>query len=166
VAGGMLLVGAAAPARAERFTSMQYLGGCSTKHRQSGVLVLEGGELRFEDRKGRVVCTLALRGAQARLAEEKRTTFGSILRSTALTMVAIPLSSGQIDPTQAWSRDTTPILVVEAGQGANTTTVRWRGPRQQLAGIAEAINRRAQESTLPPVAASLAARHGAVDSAE
>ena len=150
VAGGMLLVGAAAPARAERFTSMKYLGGCSTKqHRQSGVLVLEGRELRFEDRKGRVVCVLTLRGAQARLAEEKRTTFGSILRSTALTMVAIPLSSGQVDPTQVWSRDTTPILVVEAAEGANTTTVRWRGPRQQLAGIAEAINRRAQESTLP-----------------
>ena len=150
VAGGMLLVGAAAPARAERFTGLKYLGGCSQKHRQSGALVREGGELRFEDLKGRVVCALPLAGARAWVGGEKRTTFGSILRSTALTMVAIPLSAGQADPTQAWSRDTTPILVVQVGEGASRTTVRWRGPRQQLPAIAETVNRGAQESAALP----------------
>jgi hypothetical protein len=153
VAGGMLLVGAAAPARAESFASMQYLGDSSrNQHRQVGALVLEGGELRFEDRKGRVVFVRSLAGAQAWVGAEKRTTAGSILRSTALMMAAIPLSSsGQVDPTQAWSRSMTPVLVVQLGEGAGSDTLRWRGPKEQLRGIAEAINRTAQESAaLPP----------------
>jgi hypothetical protein len=151
VAGGMLLVGAAAPARAERFTSLHYLGGCSqSQHRQVGTLVLEGDELRFEARKGRVVFTLPLAGALARVGEEKRTTFGSILRSSTLMMVAIPLSAGMTDPTQAWSRDTTPVLLVQLGEGAGSTTLRWRGPREQLPRIAEAINRMAQAGAAPP----------------
>ena len=91
VAGGMLLVGAAAPVRAERFTGMKDLSGCSqTQRRQSGALVLEGGELRFEDNKGRAVCVLPLAGARAWLAAEKRTTFSSIVRSSFIMMAAIP----------------------------------------------------------------------------
>jgi len=153
VAGGMLLVGAAAPARAERFTSMKYLGdGSRNQHRQAGALVLEGSELRFDDRKGRVVFVLPLAGAQAWIGAEKRTTLGSILRSSALMMVAIPLSVGQVDPMQAWSRDMTPVLVVQLGEGAGSATLRWRGPREQLQGIAEAINRRAHESAALPQA--------------
>ena len=156
VAGGMLLVGAAAPARAERFASMQYLGGSSrNQHRQVGVLVLEGGGLRFEDRKGRVVFVLSLARAQAWVGAEKRTTAGSILRSTALMMVAIPLSGGQVDPMQAWSRDMTPVLVVQLGEGAGSATLRWRGPKEHLFGIAEAINRTAHESAALPQADSV-----------
>lgn len=151
VAGGMLLVGAAAPARAERFAGMKYLGGHSPKvHQQSGVLVLEGSELRFEDRQARLVFVLPLAGAQASIGAEKRTTFGSILRSSALMMVAIPLSVGEIDPMQAWSRDMTPVLVVQLGEGAGRATLRWRGPRERLRGIAEAINRMGRESAALP----------------
>ncbi len=51
-----------------------------------------------------------------------------------------------VDPTQAWPKDTSPILVVELGNGAGSTILRWRGPRKQLAAIAEAINRIAHES--------------------
>ena len=150
VAGGMLLVGAAASARADSFTGLKYLGGCSqTQQRRSGALVLAGSELRFEDQKGRLVCVLPLAGARAWVAWEKRTTFGSILRSTALTMAAIPLSAGQVDPTQAWSRDTTPILIVQVGEGPGGRTVRWRGPREQLGAIADAINRIAEGAALP-----------------
>ncbi len=91
VAGGMLLVGAVTPARAERFTSMKDLSGCSQdQRRQSGALVLANGELRFEDKKGRAVCVLPLAGARAWIGEEKRRTFGSILRSSAIMMAAIP----------------------------------------------------------------------------
>jgi len=153
VAGGMLLVGAAAPARAERFTSMRYVDGDSRhQHRQVGVLVLEGSQLRFEDRKGRVVFVLPLAGAQPWIGAEKRTTVGSILRSSALMMVAIPLSVGQLDPMQAWSRDMTPVLVVQLEESAGNATLRWRVPKEQLRGIAEAINRRAHESAALPQA--------------
>ena len=151
VAGGMLLVVAATPARAERFTSMKYLGGLSQdQHRQVGTLVLEGSALRFEDRKGRIVFVLPLAGVQAWVAAEKRTTVGSILRSSALMMVAMPLSVGQVDPMQAWSRDMTPVLVVRLGEGAGSATLRWRGRKEQLRGIADAINRKAHESAPPP----------------
>jgi len=63
--------------------------------------VLEGSELRFEDRKGRVVFILPLAGAQAWIGAEKRTTVGSILRSSALMMVAIPLDQEQHHPLPA-----------------------------------------------------------------
>jgi hypothetical protein len=114
--------------------------------------VLEGSELRFEDRKGRVVFVLPLAGAQAWIGAEKRTTAGSILRSTALMMVAMPMSVGQIDPMQAWSRDMTPVLVVQLGEAAGSATLRWRGPKEQLRGIAEAINQRAHEGAALPQA--------------
>jgi hypothetical protein len=145
----MLLVGAAAPARAERFEGMKYLGGFSrSPHKQLGALVLEGGELRFEDRKGRIVFVLPLAAAQAWVGAETRTTAASILRSGALMMVAIPLSVGQADPMQAWSRDMTPILVVDVAEGAGSDTLRWRGPSAQLRDIAEAINRAAKETAM------------------
>lgn len=147
VAGGALLIGAAAPVSAERFTNVRYVGGGSRDlRRQSGAVVLEGGELRFEDRKGRVAFARPLFGAQARVVGEKRTTLGSILRSSVLMMVAIPLSVGEIDPTQAWSRDTTPVLLVELGEGAGSVTLRWRGPSEQLWGIAATINQMARKS--------------------
>jgi hypothetical protein len=144
--GGMLLVGAAAPARAEKFTDVKYLGGSRDAHKQVGALVLEGSELRFEDRRGRIVFVLPLAAAQAWVGAEKRTTVGSILRSSTLMMVAIPMSVGQVDPLQAWSRDMTPVLEVRLAEGAGSETLRWRGPRKQLLAIAEAINRAAQET--------------------
>ena len=150
VAGGMLLVGAAAPARAERFAGMTYLGGFPPNtHRQAGALVVEGGELRLEDKKGRVVFVVPLATAQAWVGAEKRTSAGSIFRSAALMMVAIPLSVGEIDPTQAWSRDETPILLVRLGEAAGGAILRWRGSRAELSGIAEAINRAAREAAAP-----------------
>lgn len=77
VAGAMLL-GAAVPTRAESFPGMKYLGGLSQNRRsQVGALVLDGGQLRFADRKGRVVFVLPLAGARAFVGAEKRTTLGS-----------------------------------------------------------------------------------------
>jgi hypothetical protein len=153
---GVLLVGAAGPAHAERFGNMKYLGGLPQAwHRTSGALVLESGVLRFEDKNGRVVFALPLATAQAEIGAEKRTTAGSILRSTALVMVAIPLSAGMVDPLAACSRDTTPILVVRLGEAAGGSTLRWRGPRTQLRDIADAINRAAREAaTAPPADAA------------
>ena len=55
-----------------------------------------------------------------------------------------------VDPTQAWSKDTTPVLVIELRKGEDSTILRWRGPSKQLAGIAEAINRMAQGSAALP----------------
>ena len=153
LAGGMLLVAAAAPARAERFATMKYLGGHpQNRHQQVGSIVLEGGQLRFEDRKGGVVFVLPLSEAKAWIGAEKRTTLGSIFRSSALMMVAIPLSVGQIDPTQAWSRDSKPILVIQLGGAAGGATLRWRGPTGQLSDIAEAINRAAGDVAVLPQA--------------
>jgi hypothetical protein len=53
---------------------------------------------------------------------------------------------------QAWSRDMTPVLVVKLREGASSATLRWRGPKEQLRGIVDAINRRAQESAALPEA--------------
>ena len=64
---------------------------------------------------------------------------GSILRSSALMMVAIPLSVGQIDPTQAWSKDKTPVLLVHLGLDTGGT-LRWHGPAAQLRALADAIH--------------------------
>ena len=148
--GGILLVGSAVPARAERFSGMKYLGGFSASpHKEVGALVLEGGELRFEDRKGRIVFVLPLAAAQAWVGGEKRTTVGSVLLSSALMMVAIPLSTGGADPMQAWSRDMTPVLVIRLAKESGSDTLRWRGPKAQLDAIAEAVNRAAKESATP-----------------
>jgi hypothetical protein len=148
---GALLLAAGAPAKAESFRNMKYLGGLS-QHRagQVGSLALDGGELRFEDCKGHVVFALTLGDAKASIGAEKRTTVGSIFRSAALMMVAIPLSAGQVDPTQAWSRDTRPILVVQLAQAAGGTVLRWRGPVAQLRRIAEAINQASVREVVVP----------------
>jgi hypothetical protein len=50
---GILFLASAVPARAARFAGMKYLGGLPGVGRASGTLLLEGGELRFEDGKGR-----------------------------------------------------------------------------------------------------------------
>jgi hypothetical protein len=111
---------------------------------------VENGRLRFEDKKGRAVFTLPLAGAKAFVGAEKRTTAASIFRSTALMMVAVPLSVGEIDPMQAWSRDSRPILVVKLGSGG--ATLRWRGPAAQLSVLTDAINRAAQAADVLPSA--------------
>ena len=141
-AGVILLVGAAVPARAERFTDMKYIGGVpGSTRRATGSVVLSGSELRFEDGKGRIVFTLPLAAARAWIGAEKKTTAGSILRSAALLMVAIPLSTGYADPTTVCSRDTVPVLVLQVSAAGQAAAVRWHGPRTQLQAVADAINR-------------------------
>ena len=145
VAGTML--GIAAPAQPETFSGMKYLDGLpGQRQSKAGALVLEGGQLRFQDRRGRVVFVLPVAGLTASVGAEKRTTFGSVLRSSALMMVAIPLSVGQVDPSQAWSRDTRSILVIKIDEASGGATVRWRGPAAQLSRIVDAINRAAREA--------------------
>lgn len=153
LAGGlMLLLSAAASARAERFAGVKYVGGLAQHgRRQVGALVLENGELRFEDKQGRLVFIVPLAEAKAWIGAEQRTTVASIFRSSALMMVAIPLSVGQIDPMQAWSRDGKPVLVVQLGPRSGSATLRWRGPAG-LEGIAQAINRAASGAAPGPTA--------------
>ena len=137
----------AAPVTAQRFQDVTYLDGLKRHEtRQAGALVVANGELRFEDKKGQVVFVLPLGAAKAWIGAEKRTTVGSIFRSTALMMVAVPLSVGAIDPMQAWSRDTRPVLVVQLGASSGGSLLRWRG--RELGVIAEAINRAANDAAL------------------
>ncbi len=147
--GVIMLVGAAGPARAERFTGMKYRGGVpGATHKATGTVVLSGSELHFEDGKGRIVFTLPLATAQAWIGAEKKTTAGSILRSTALLMVTMPLSA-YADPTTVCTRDTVPVLMLQVGADGQGATVRWRGPKEQLQAVADAINRAVRESAPP-----------------
>src|SRR5262245_58438739 len=149
VAAVILLAGAAVPARAERFTGLKYMGGAPGATRKAtGSVVLEGSELRFEDEKGRTLFTLSLADARGGIGAEKKTTAGSILRSTALLMVAIPLSGGYADPTTVCTRDAVPVLVLHVGEIGSGVAVRWRGPRTQLQAVLASVNRAVRESAL------------------
>ena len=150
--GGSLLLAAAMPARAERFADMTYLGGLPGVGKARGTLSLEGGELRFEDRKGRALFVHPLAPSEAWVGAEKKTSAGCILGSIALVPVLAPLSVGEIDPTAALGscRKTRSVLLIRLGAAPGGATLRWRVPTKQEQAVADAVNRAAREAVTPP----------------
>jgi hypothetical protein len=147
LAGAAVL--AAAPARAERFQGLKYVDGYRGARSAHGSLVLEAGELRFEDRKGRVVLAFSAAAVQASLASERRTTAGSLLKSFGLTLVAAPLTAGMVDSLEL-ARTSHPVLLLHVG----SATLRVRGPRELLKRVAAAVNDAARPAS-PPEASSM-----------
>ena len=150
--GGILLLAAAMPARAERFADMTYLGGLPGVGKASGTLFLEGGELRFGDRKGRPLFVRPLATSEAWVGTETKRSVGCILGSVALVPVLAPLSVGQVNPVGALGscQKTRSVLLIRLGAAPGGPTVRWRVPKKQEQAIADVINRAAREATTPP----------------
>jgi hypothetical protein len=148
VVGGFLLLTAVTPARAERIAGMDYRGGLPGVGRASGTLLIEGGELRFEDRKGRLLFVRPLATSEAWIEQETKRSMGCILGSIALVPVLAPLSVGQVNPVGALGSCRKPrrVLLIRLG-GA---TLRWRVPKTQEQAIADAVNRAAREAVTPP----------------
>lgn len=136
-----MLLAAAGTARAERFDGVKYLGGARGVGPRVGTLVIEGGTLRFEDRKGREVFTRSLASASAWVGTEKRTRFGMVLRNIALLPVTIPLTGGMGDPWIGGDRKDSPIAMVKTG--AESAPLRLRVPFVQLQQVLDAVGREA-----------------------
>jgi hypothetical protein len=149
---GTVLLASSVPARAERFAGMKYLGGLPGVGKASGTLSLEGGELRFEDRKGRPLFVCPLATSEAWVGAERKTSAGCILASIALVPVLAPLSVGGADPTAALGscRRTRSVLLIRLGAAPGGATLRWRVPRKQEQAVADAVNRAAREAATPP----------------
>jgi hypothetical protein len=152
VVGGVVLLAAAMPARAERVAGMEYRGGLPGVGRASGTLLLEGGELRFEDRKGRTLFVHPLATSEAWVGTETKRSVGCILGSVALVPVLAPLSVGEINPVGALGscQRTSSVLLIRLGAARGGATLRWRVPKKQEQAIADAVNRAAREAVTPP----------------
>jgi hypothetical protein len=149
--GGILLLAAAMPARAERFADVTCLGGLPGVSRASGTLSLEGGELRFVDRKGRPVFAGPLAMSEAWVGTETKRSAGCILGSVVLVPVLAPLSVGGGNPVGALGscQRTRSVLLIRLGAAPGSPTLRWRVPKKQEQAIAEAVNRAAREAVTP-----------------
>ena len=152
VVGGILLLAAALPARAERIAGMEYRGGLPGVGRASGTLLLEGGELRFEDRKGRILFGHPLATSEAWVETETKRSVGCILGSIALVPVLAPLSVGQVNPVGALGscQKTRSVLLIRLGAAPGGATLHWRVPKKQEQAIADAVNRAARDAAAPP----------------
>ena len=93
VAGAALLLAAATWAQAEPFREVKYLGGLPGVSRTVGTLEVRGAELRFADRKGRVLFSRLLVPASAWVGQEKVTSDGCVARNLALLPVLFPLAA-------------------------------------------------------------------------
>jgi hypothetical protein len=153
VVGGFLLLAAATPtaARAERIAGLEYRGGLPGVGRASGTLLLEGGELRFEDRKGRPLIVSPLATSEAWVGSETKTSVGCILGSVALVPVFAPLSVGGVNPVGVLGscEKTRSVLLIRLGAAPGGATLRWRVPKMQEQAIADAVNRAAREAVTP-----------------
>lgn len=140
VAFGMLLASAGA-ARAERFEGVKYLGGVKGLGSRTGTLVIEGGRLRFEDKKGREVFSRGLDSATAWVGTEKRVRLGRVLRNVALLPLTIPLTGGYGDPWLGGDRKHSPIVMVKTGPDA--APLRLRMPFARMQEVVDAVGREA-----------------------
>ena len=152
VVGGILFIAAAIPARAERIAGIEYRGGLPGVGRARGTLLLEGGEMRFEDRKGRPLFVYPLATSEAWVGTETKRSVGCILGSVALVPVLAPLSVGQVNPVGALGscQKTRSVLLVRLGAAPGAATLRWRVPKKQEQSIADAVNRAARAAVAPP----------------
>jgi hypothetical protein len=151
VVGGFLLLAAATAARAERIAGLEYRGGLPGVGRASGTLLLEGGELRFVDRKGRPLFAGPLAMSEAWVGTETKRSAGCILGSVALVPVLAPLSVGGANPVGALGscQRTRSVLLIRLGLAPGSPTLRWRVPKKQELAIADAVNRAAREAVTP-----------------
>ena len=136
-----VLLAAAGAARAERFAGVKYLGGAKGLGTRTGTLVIEDGELRFEDRRGREVFSRSLDSATAWVGTEKRICFGRVLRNVALLPLTIPLTGGQGNPWIGGDRKTGPIAMVKTGP--DSAPLRLRVPLDQLQSVVDTVRREA-----------------------
>jgi hypothetical protein len=158
------ILGAAAHAQAEGFTDVKYLGGVPGVGPCRGVLIVDGGQLRFEDRKGRTLFTRPLATVTSWVGSEKRTSFGRVLGNIALVPVGVALTGGYGDPWVGGTRKDRPIVMV--GNGAGTEApVRLRTPKNQLRQIVDAINLGASRAASSQPAAASAGTEAAVSPA-
>ena len=156
MASGILLLAAALPARAERFADLTYLAGLpGVGKTASGTLFLEGGELRFEDGKGRALFVHPIAAAEAWVGVEQKRSAGCILGSIALAPVFVVVSAGQYSPLESnplgSCLKTRGVLMIKMGPEGGGVILRCRVPRKQEQAIADAINR-AAHAAAPPAA--------------
>jgi len=142
-------VATAGPAAAERFEGVKYLGGEKGFGPRTGTLVVEAGQLRFEDRKGREVFVRPLESARSWVGSEKRTSLGRVLGNVALLPVLIPLSGGFGTPWLGGTEKDSPIVVVRIGSD-DARPLRLRAPFARLPQIVDAINVAARATAAPP----------------
>jgi hypothetical protein len=136
-----LLLGATA-GTAQPFPDVKYVDGLKGIGRTRGTLQVNGGELRFADRKGRLVFARLLAPAEAWVGQEKVTSDGCMARNFALLPVLIPLvlSAGGGNPWIGGCGRTRAVVQVRIGEGADAVVVRLRAPEKQVRAIVEAVN--------------------------
>jgi hypothetical protein len=141
VLAGVAVMAAATGARAERFPRVKLLGGAPGVGQRSGVLVVEGGEIRFEGGKGRTLLVRPVAGASASVEVKKGISAGCILKGIALTPVIAPLSAGMADP---WQGCGAPRRELHIRSGADVLRFKVKGGREGL-GV-EAIDAAARQA--------------------
>jgi hypothetical protein len=151
VAGSALLLVATTWAQAEPFRGVKYLGGLAGIGRAVGTLDVNGAELRFSDRKGRIVFARLLVPASARVAQEKTTSDGCVARNLALLPLLIPIAANAGgDPWLGGCGRMRPIVEVRIGEGEDAVVVRLRAPKEQVQPIVDAVNAAAVTAPPPP----------------
>ena len=155
LAAATLLLGATAGAHAQPFADVKYLDGLKGVGRTRGTLLVNGGELRFADQKGRLVFARLLVPAEAWVGQEKFTSDGCMARNFALLPLLLPLaaSAGGGNPWLGGCGRTREIVQVRIGEGPGAVVLRLRPPRQQVRAVVDAIN--AASVGRPPAADEL-----------
>ena len=149
VAGAALLLAAATWAQAEPFWEVKYLGGLPGVGRTVGTLEVRGAELRFADRKGRVLFSRLLVPASAWVGQEKVTSDGCVARNLALLPVLFPLAAYYGgNPWLGGCGRTRSIVELRIGEGDSAVVVRLRARKEQVVALVDALN--AAAVTSPP----------------
>jgi hypothetical protein len=146
--GGILVLATAGSALGQPFREVKYLGGVAGLGKRTGVLSLEGGELRFHDRKRRPVFARPLASAEASIASEKGTSGDCIVKGIRLLPLIATLSAGMADPWQGCNR-VRAVLVVRFGD----EKLRFIAPKGSELSILNAIRAAAEEASPRPLQA-------------
>jgi hypothetical protein len=149
VAGAALLLAAAAWAQAEPFREVRYLGGLPGVSRVDGTLEVRGAELRFSDRKGRLVFSRLLVPATAWVGQEKATSDGCVARNLALLPLLLPLAANYGgNPWLGGCGRTRSVVELRIGEGGEAVVVRFRAREERVRALVGALN--AGAVTAPP----------------
>jgi hypothetical protein len=150
---GAILMAAAGSAQALRFDGLKYNGGGVGFGKRTGSLVVENGELRFEDRKGRPFFRRPVASARAWVGAEKRRSGRCVALNLALIPVLVPLAGagGGLPTTGDDCLRGHRIVMVRVGEGPEARVFPVRAPEAQVTAIVEAIELAAERArTAPP----------------